>query len=160
MKPSAADLVPWKDPDDLLEVLHRMGKEPVRELRESIAGLLDHEDPDVREEALRVLVTRWKDRSFRGKAVGALQYDPDDAVRSAAAFAVASSSTDDDRDHDTRLLVEIVVDQKESLDVRGAAYDALLILHRNPRFPTKKRDFDPIQDIDWKWIDTLRETGP
>jgi HEAT repeat protein len=144
-----SDLNPWRDPDDLLQALYRVG-EPDPELRDSIARLFEHNDPDIREEALRILLTRWKDRSFRSQAVNMLRLDAEVMVRSAAAFGMASVSTEASRAEDTRLLLEIL------LDVRSAAYDALLILYRNPAFPTKRRDFDPAADVDWQWIGTLR----
>jgi HEAT repeat protein len=154
-----ADLLPWNDPDDLLQALYGVENKPRPELREAIARLLEHEDSDIRSEALRILVTRWKDRAFRPHAVKALRFDPQLEVRTAAAFALASTSAEVDRADDTRLLLDVLIDDEEATDVRGAAYDALLIVHRRPQFPTKKRDFNPAQDVDWPWIETLRPGG-
>lgn len=151
-----ADLFPWNDPDDLLEALYGIGKEPKPELRDSVARLLEHEDPDIREEAIRILVTRWKDYSFRAHTVNALRFDADVAVRSAAAFGVASVSTEKNQAEDTRFLLAILLDESQPKNLRGAVYDALLIIYRNPAFPTKRRDFDAAQDVDWEWIGTLR----
>jgi hypothetical protein len=43
----------------------------------------------------------------------------------------------------SRVLASCVQDVTEDLDVRGAAYDALLILFRRRRFLPKSRPFDP-----------------
>lgn len=44
---------------------------------------------------------------------------------------------------------------------RGAAYDALLILYRNPAFPTSKREVDPKLEVDLQWlIHYLRDANP
>lgn len=149
------DLSPWNDPDTLLEVMSRVPVEPQPHLLGAIARLLDHEDPDIREEALRILVTRWKDESFRRKAIAMLRFDPGTNVRSAAAYAIAGSSSAGSHWDDTILLVDRLVDSTEEVNVRGAAYDALLILHRKPAFPTKMRPFDPQADVDWEWIEKL-----
>ena len=152
---TAADLLPWNDPDDLLQSLYRVEKAPRPELRDALARLLEHDDPDVRGEALRILVTRWKDHAFRGNAAQTLRFDPDPEVRAAAAFALASVSADGDRLEDTQLLLEMLHDEAQEATVRGAAYDALLVLYRKPEFPTKKRDFDASLDVDWAWVKAL-----
>jgi HEAT repeat protein len=154
--PRPEDLLPWNDPDELLQALYQLDRKPDPDLRESVAQLLRHDDDDVREEALRILLTRWKDQEFRGYAISALQQDPAASVRSAAAFAIASTSQSGTRAEDIKALVTILLDEDEDLDVRAAAYDALLILHRRPTFPTKKRTFNPAADVDWPWIATLQ----
>jgi HEAT repeat protein len=157
-----ADLSVWNNPDDVLRALYRIGKEPVPELRDAILHLLEHDDADIREEALRILLTRWKDREVRPKAISALQSDPAPNVRSAAAFAISATASDSSRSTDTRILLNVLRNETEDLNVRGAAYDALLILHRQTGeaggkwpFPTKRRDFDPERDVDWLWVQRL-----
>ena len=91
--PTEADLFFWNDPDDLLQALYRIGRSPMPELRDALGRLLDHRDPDLREEALRILLTRWKDLAFRPWAVSALQSDSAHTVRSAAALGIAEPRT-------------------------------------------------------------------
>jgi hypothetical protein len=149
------DLSPWSDPDVILETLYRVPREPQRALRAAIAALLGHDDPDIREESLRILVTRWKDAEYRNRAAEMLFSDAAPNVRSAAAYALASIANESMRSSHTLFLVKSLLDEGEEPNVRGAAYDALLILHRMPAFPTKKRDFRPDIDIDRSWVNSL-----
>jgi HEAT repeats len=159
--PSEANLFFWNDPDDLLDALYRVGREPVPELRNAIARLLDHDDAEVREEALRILLTRWKDAELRPRAFEVLQSDPEPIVQSAAAVAIAATASDASRAADTRMLLNVLRDEGRDGEVRGAAYDALVILHRKHAgsggwpFPTKKREFDVARDVDWPWVQSL-----
>lgn len=156
---SLTDLMDWQDPDRLLEALYGLPREPQPELRPAVARLLEHGDPDIREEALRVLVTRWKDQTFREHAIEKLRSDPAPTVRSAAAYGLTGVSSAASRADDVGLLLERLGDPSEDLEVRGAAYDALLIIHRRPAFPSRKRAFDPERDVDWAWINEVRESG-
>lgn len=162
--PSPADLHFWNDPDELLQALYRLGRQPVPELREPVRNLLDHADPDIREEAIRVLATRWKDESARLRAFDMLRTDPAPRVRSAAAIAVGATSTSASRDHDTRLLLSVLRDESQPMDVRRAAYDALIIAHRKGAgeggwpFPSHRSEFDPVRSVDWEWLRSLEES--
>jgi hypothetical protein len=157
--PSPAELAYWNAPDELLGALYRVSREPVPELRETITSLLDHADPDVREEALRILASRWKDQAARPKALEALECDPAPRVRSAAAYAIASLSTSVTRTEDTQLLIRGLRDKSQPMDVRRAAYNSLIILHRKGEggwgFPSYKSEFDPVRNVDWGWVSSL-----
>jgi HEAT repeat protein len=163
--PSSSELASWVDPEELLEALYRVSREPTPGLRDALFALLEHSDAEVREEALRILVTRWKDHEARAFAITALASDPAPSVRSAAAFAIGASTTDVTRTPDTRRLISVLRHEGEDLEVRAAAYDALLILHRKPAeggrwpFPSTKTDFDPEQDVDWDWVFSLSRGG-
>lgn len=152
---NASDLNRWADPDSILDALYRVPREPQDSLRPAIALLLDHDDQDIREEALRILVTRWKDEAYRGLAAQMLVVDPAPNVRGAAAYALAAVADDSTRSEHTKLLLRSLLNELEDLNVRGAIYDALLILHRRPAFPTKQRDFNPTVDVDWQWVNSL-----
>jgi hypothetical protein len=62
------------------------------------------------------------------------------------------------RTEDSRLLLDILRDEGQEIQVREAAYDALIILHRKGAgeggwpFPIHKSGFDPTRDVDWMWI--------
>lgn len=150
------DLHPLRDPDLLLRALYGVPRARQPALVDAIARLLDHHEAFVREEALRILVTRWKEAAYRGRAAGMLVSDPSAEVRGAAAFALGASADDATRREHTDLLVQVLRNAREEAAVRGAAYDALLILYRNPAFPTKRREFDPGLDVDWPWIRSLQ----
>lgn len=65
--PRPDDLAPWHDADTLLQRLYQIPREPVPALREPLLRLAEHEDPDLREESLRILGTRWKDPGVRAR---------------------------------------------------------------------------------------------
>ena len=144
-----------RDPHLILEALYKVPKVQQPGLVGVISPLLDHTDPYIREEAIRILVTRWKLERYRDWAADMLVHDEAPDVRGAAAYALAAVATPTTSAEHTELLLDALQNTDEEPNVRGAAYDALLILHRNPAFPTKKRDFDPDLDVDWQWIESL-----
>lgn len=153
---TAADLASWRDPDELLDALGRISKDDLEELSSALVSLLDHDDVDVREEAAQALFVAGKNAEHHSQVVQLLQYDPEVAVRSIAAYGVAASSTDATRSEDIRSLLQAVHQESESTEVRRSAYEALLILFRRPAFPAMNQPFDPTRDIDWKWLDGLQ----
>lgn len=158
---TAEDLPSWGDPDDLLESLYALGEQTRRqpastELTSAVAALLDHEDEDIRQEALRLLLVQWKAHQLHSEGLRLLRRDPSEDVRGTAAYGIASICADDRRPDDVRTLLEILLDESEAVHVRGAAYDALLIIHRRTTFPPMSRDLDPASDVDWEWVKTLQ----
>lgn len=156
MSDDALDLNPWRDPDDLLTNLYRVSDEPDENLREPIARLLDHSDPDIREEAIRILSVQWKLQEYRDAVLNALRHDPQSAVRGQAAIGLSAVTTEVSRREDTEVLLDIVCDDSEELELRRAAYVGLLILYRKKRFPPANRPFEPDEHVDWIWIRKLR----
>lgn len=156
----ASKLESRRDPHEILEALYEVPKVQQPDLVGVVAPLLDHGDAYIREEALRILVTRWKLEPYRQRAAEMLNSDESPDVRGAAAYALAAVATDTTRGEHTRLLLATLRKMDEDCNVRGAAYDALLILYRNPAFPTRKRDFDPALDVDWQWIGSLDAAPP
>jgi HEAT repeat protein len=152
---TSTELSPWNDPDELLDALLKLPREPLPSLVGRIAQLLQHSDPDIREEALRVIAIRWKVKEGRTHALEMLSADPAPGVRGAAAYALAALADLSTVAEDTKRLLGSLLDTTEQPNVRGAAYDALLIVQRKPNFPTKRRDFDPEADVDWPWINVL-----
>lgn len=146
----------WNDPDDLLRSLAALSSEDRGSLRDAVAKLLAHSDPDVREEAFRAVFVKWKERKLRELALTAIAADVAPEVRAVAAFAVAATSDDDSRRTDTRTLIAKLEDPDELPLVKAAVYDALLILHRRSTFPSKASTFDSNVDIDWNWVFDLK----
>jgi hypothetical protein len=159
--PRPDDLSPWHDADTLLQRIYQIGREPVPALREPLLRLTEHDDPDLREEALRILGTRWKDPGVRPRILSVIRDDTAPEVRSAALIALAACASDATRITDTRLLVRRLSDEGEDTEVRGAAYDALIIMYRKKGkddgwpFPTARRAFDAVRDVDWDWVRSL-----
>lgn len=121
-----------------------------------VSLLLGHDDPVVREEAISLLVGKWRDPRYRSAALAMLDRDADFGVRAQAALGLAAVSTDATRDEDISVLLKLVGDTAEEVETRGAAYDALLILGGRQDFASAMEKFDPEADIDWEWVSTLR----
>lgn len=114
-----ADLLPLvNSPAELIQNLGRAEREERNDLRDFVANLTEHEDPLVREQALSLLLFKWKDAASRWRAVRALENDLDFGVRGQAAFALIGVSSETTRREDTRLLLQRFLDEEEALDTR------------------------------------------
>lgn len=162
MKPvTGADLQPWRDPDELLDALHKLGEQTTGlavavDVSSAVAALLQHEDEDLRQEALRLILVQWRDHRLRSEALGVLRLDPSEAVRATAAFGIAAVSRLDTRREDVSAFLEVLLDESQPKHLRGAAYEALLIIHRKTDFPPLTREIKLMVDIDWDWIRKLQ----
>ncbi len=152
----------WRDPEDLIEALTRLALGDREATSDALQPLLEHDDANVREEALRVLGVQWKLQSAHPSAIRAFLSDPAHNVRELAAYAIAATASLKSLPGDVKILSEVLGDSGTNVDVRSAAYDALLIIDRRAAFPTMRRAFDPRLDIDWSWIADLRSrfSGP
>jgi hypothetical protein len=159
MTVTTEDLLRWNDPDHLLEAIVRLRREDLPGFRTELRSLLDHEDPDVREHALRRLAMHLKDVECHEKAVELLR-DPEPNLRRAAAHAVTSTSTSASRDADTRELLAMLNETDAPGEVRRAAYESLLLLHGRKDLPAGNRPLDLQRDVDWRWIQQLQELSP
>jgi hypothetical protein len=144
-----------QDPVELIKALGKLSRSPQTEVESKVAELLDHEDTDVRAEAMRLLTVRWKLARYRPVLLQIMLSQEHSTLRQEAAYGLASITSDNTRNEDTRVLLPIITSNEESVEVRGAAYDALLIIHRNPQFPPKTRPFRPATDIDREWVEDL-----
>jgi HEAT repeat protein len=158
-QPTVDDLLPWHEPEDLMRALLDAGEGQLPELREAVVRLLDHEDEYVREEAVRRLFVHWRDLETRHLVLDMLAHDPDESVRSASAFGVASTSTRDSLIGDTRALLKIFGDEAQPLELRRSAYEALLLIYDRRDFPPVKGELDLAKDVDWDWIRSLQVTS-
>jgi hypothetical protein len=152
---SANALEPWRDPLDLIDALVEIPKEELHSLRASIYTLIRHHDRDVRVHACRRLFVHLEAKEHHADAVDLLRYDSEPKVRRVAAFAVAATSSAGSRSEDVGLLTRVLLNASEALMVRGAAYEALLLLHSRRDFPPIDRDIDLARDVDWEWVKTL-----
>lgn len=148
-------LAPDRDPLDLLEALVALDRERLEAASASLILLTGHADSDVRLQAHRRLLVHLKSVAHHPLAVSALKSDADSEVRRVAAFGVATTSSTSTFDDDARLLAQVVRDERETAMVRGAAYEALLLLVTPPRLQPISRDVDLEQDVDWEWVNSL-----
>jgi hypothetical protein len=97
-----------------------------------------------------------KDKESRGVLLGLFLRDPISEVRRVAAFGIASISLESTRKEDVRALLERFLDEWEAIAVRGAAYEAMVLIYHRRDFPPVMREIDVHRDVDWPWIDSLR----
>jgi hypothetical protein len=154
---SLAELDPRRNPIELIRAIGLVSDEQKGELRDQLFRLCHHRDPDVREEALRLLTVKWRDVGAHSEALDALREDPSDGVRANAAYGVAATVTDATRREGVNRLLHVLLDEQEDLEVRAAAYDGLLLIYGRPNFPSMKRDFDPAADVQWDWIREIQQ---
>lgn len=152
---SGHELQPWLDPDDLLRSIVAIGRDEVATVAEQLGALTVHDDPDVREEAIRKLYTQGKSRLGRERLADVFQHDESTAVRETAALAIAATVSDESREEDSQLLIRTLLDEGAPTELRGACYEALLILYRRGDFPSVRREVDLKKDVDWHWIRSL-----
>jgi hypothetical protein len=159
-KPTDDKLSPWVDPDELLDTLALLSHDDRAQYQCSVEALLEHSDPDVRQEAIRILFMLWKARELHEFALAAFLHDAEPEVRASASYAVTASSSSATHQRDVNAFLSVLLDERQPTFVRGTAYDALLILHKRPHFPSMLREFEPSTDVDWVWISTLGDQEP
>ena len=149
------DLLPWNDPDELLQLLGRVDKSDRAALHDAVKQLLEHEDEDVRNEALRVAAVYWTLADVREKSIEMLEFDIEPSVRSTAAYAIAALAKESTRLADTGLLLGVLRNDAEDEDVRRAAYEGLLLLHGRKDFPPFNRDVPASTLLQDPWLRDL-----
>jgi HEAT repeat protein len=153
------DLVPWNDADELLQALGRVDKTDASALADAVKNLLEHEDEDVREEAIRVAGVHWTLAEVREKAEFMLHSDEAASVRRTAAYAISALATDATKLRDTRILLHVLTNDAEQDQVRRAAYEGLLLLHGRNNFPPINRDVAPATLMEDPWLRRLIQSG-
>jgi len=144
------DLSPWRVPADLIDAIWTARRADRRDLQPEIVGLLRHEDPNVREEAISLLFVKWADTSQRELLVNLVHSDPDFGVRARAAGAFAVVSNESTRQRDCEVLRAIVLDRGDDPTVRKASYEAIHhILRGAPLSLDDDIDLDEDVDLDW-----------
>lgn len=144
-------------PKELIEALGRAEQNDRRDLLPEVEILTEHDDPLVREQALSLLLSRWKHVPARWRALRALGEDMDFGVRAQAAFSLLNVATPETRKEDVRAVLDRFLDEDEDMDARRSYYEALLTFHGRRDIPHRRRGLDLVKDIDWPWIQQLRE---
>lgn len=143
-------------PPKLIAALGSLRREDAASLAPFVMPLLTHPEPDVRSEAVNVVFVVWRLSEHRDLARRLFTTDRHEVVRTRAAYALAATSTDETLRDDVQILVNVLLDDRQSLELRRAAYEGLLLLFRRPGFPDSLAQFDPKSDVDWEWIGEIR----
>lgn len=146
-----------RPPPVLIEEMGRLRPEDVSSHSMHVLPLLNHPEPDVRSAAISTVFVLWRMNEHRKVAVELMQRDRHEEVRSAAVYAVAAISSEITRREDVRLLLDIVDNEAESAELRRSAYEGLMLLLQRRDFPDALQAFDPVHDVDWQWVEELRE---
>lgn len=85
-----SDFAADRPPAELINALYQARRSRDRDVTAQIERLLDHEDPMVREEALSLLLIKWKSRELVARAIRILDTDKDDGVRAQAAIGLGA----------------------------------------------------------------------
>jgi hypothetical protein len=142
------DLSPARAPEDLIDALYEARRGERKDLRSQVERLVDHEEPIVRQEALMLLLAKWKCGDLRDKARALMQGDEDSGVRSTAALGLASISQAPHRLDDARLLAQTYADKTSALGLRLACFEALMMMVGRPTVAE-------LDDTDLKQVDAL-----
>lgn len=137
-----------------LDWLYSLPRSRVPEMEPRVEQLLAHEHPFVREEAIRILVTRWKSKRLRKRSMSMMLNDDSEEVRSAAAYSLSAIADEQTLDEHTEALRGLLRNPQESPTLKRSAYESLLIMYRRAAFP-RGSEFNPEDDIDWPWVDSL-----
>ena len=148
------DLDPGGDSADLVDALWALRRSNDKSRHEEVAVLAQRGDDIVREEALSLLLTQWRDSRYRHLAIEALESDPDPGVRGLAALGLGAAMTDRTREEDVAMLKRTLFDNKEDPNVRRSCYEALCILAEKA-VPVVNAPFDPGRDVDAEWVRQL-----
>lgn len=127
------DLSPDNDPADLIDALYEARRSGHQDLADQIVLLLDHEEPMVREEAIALLLTKWRMTRFADCGRQMLLHDSDEGVRARAALGVASTATPESLRADAVVLANVFRDPASAPTLRQACFEALSLMTGRPR---------------------------
>lgn len=116
------------DVPDLIDQLYQARRSGRVELAPSLIPLLRHTEALVREEAVSLLLTKWRLVSLHSDAQHFLRADDDEGVRSRAALGFAATSTAQTRVQDAQTLAEAFNAEETTSTVRAACVEALHLL--------------------------------
>jgi hypothetical protein len=110
-----------KDPITVAGALITIGKKGLDEFRQDVLHLINHEDADIRTQALRVMTFYWKEPDFEQVAFSAITDDPDPDCREHALsyWATYYKGTADKRA--LGILARLSIDRTQPLAFRAVA---------------------------------------
>jgi hypothetical protein len=136
------DLSPDRDPADLVDALYAAREAGRKDLQRQVEQLTEHSSPTVREEAVALLLVRWRCASFRDQARRLLARDFDHGVRARVAFGLATISTGTQRVADAQLLAEVFAAKHSEAHLKCACFEALRWMVSRPTI-VELDDTDP-----------------
>lgn len=154
------DLLNGEDPYQAITVVGDWG---LSEFGVTVAACLESDDPMVRWNAVSVLTTRLKMPDFAERVLSHADSEEDELVRAAALSGVGSiwGRVESERLKAVMggLLLEVLEDENELPEMRGAAYEGLLsALGVAPeRRPSAAEVFDFESDVNEEEIERFRE---
>jgi HEAT repeat protein len=151
-------LSPEREVLDLLEAVVSLRRDELGSASSALERLTRNPDSDVRLQAHRRLLVHLKSTAHHDIACHSLVADSESEVRRVAAFGVAATASRVTRETAERLLARVVANQDEETEVRGAAYEALVLMAFRPGLPPLTRDVDLQRDVDWTWVMALAKT--
>jgi hypothetical protein len=120
------------DPGSLIDAIFAARRLGRKDLRPQLELLLDHGEPMVREEAVGLLLTKWRTHSLRDKATELLLNDPDAGVRARVAIGLAAVTSAKTRSEDAELLARLFADLTLPGNLRQACFEALSLMAGHP----------------------------
>lgn len=150
-----ADLSPWLESDALLQSLGKIEEGQLTELGTAVRQLLQHDDPDVVQEALRWTVLRWRMIDLHDDVLNLIRTTEDEELKTTALYALAHTSSATTRLDDTRTLLTVVRASEVDPEVRRAAYEAILLMYGRTDIPPVNRSFNVDLQADWAWLSSI-----
>lgn len=128
------NLSPDRRAEDLIDALYEARRADRRDLEAEVVQLLNHEEPIVREEAVSLLMSKWKTSRLAEVARELLRSDPDYGVRARAAIGLASISGGSNRKTDAALLASVFGDANSTQELKRACFEALSLMAGRPTY--------------------------
>lgn len=110
---------------DLPSALITFGKADYLEARTDVESLLTDPEPEIRENALKVLTLYWYLDAYWDKACDFLEHDPVASCRAEGAFALGALKRDTGDKKTLIPLAQVVKNEQEVDYVRKAAYKSM-----------------------------------
>jgi HEAT repeat protein len=126
------DFAPNRSPGELIEAMYRLRRAGRRDSQADVTRLLDHDEPMVREEAISLLLTKWKCSELVSKALVMLEHDVDDGVRAQAAIGLGAIATAQPLPGLSQRLAKLALETGVPDRVRQACGEALSTMAGRP----------------------------
>ena|SRR5688572_22475353 len=140
------------DDSQMIDAIWEARRQNRTDLAGRVVSLLEHSSPMVREEALNLLAVKWRKPEAVQYARHLIHNDPDFGVRSAAAWAIGMLS--DPSPDSISILRTIILDARENVYVREAAYQGLCRL-LGKSVPALSDPAEAGRILDLAWVQNL-----
>lgn len=140
--------------DKLYATIHFFGHEEFLKAKPDIEAFLTHEDPQLRDIALNVLIFHWGCEDHRSTCESFAVNDPDSDVRIMGVMGLGSLLRGARDSKALRLLLQIFRNENEEKLIRDSAYGSILKILSCPvsEWGTLPLELDYSKDINWDRI--------